>query len=341
MHILLTGAAGFIGYHTAQRLLAQGDSLVGLDDLNSYYDPRIKRARLERLAGHARFRFLEADIADRATMEALFKGERFDSIIHLAAQAGVRYSLENPHVYAETNVTGFLNVLEGARRQRVGHLIYASSSSVYGGNTKVPFSTEDRADSPVSLYAATKRANELMASCYTHLFAIPATGLRFFTVYGPWGRPDMALFRFARAILGGEPLEVYNYGRLWRDFTYVDDAAEAVVRVAAGKSVGHRLFNVGNSRPVGLMECIGTLESALGRRARKRFVPMQPGDVVSTHADTDSLWRATGFRPATPLAVGIKRFARWYRDHFAEGTFEETMHDHGVEASAHAAFRAS
>jgi UDP-glucuronate 4-epimerase len=322
MKILITGAAGFIGYHVAERLLAEGRQVLGIDNLNAYYDSGLKRARLARLAKHPEFRFAPLDIAERAAMETLFARETFGTVIHLAAQAGVRYSIENPHAYASANLTGFLHVLEGCRRGRVRHLIYASSSSVYGGNTKMPFAVSDPVDSPVSLYAATKRANELMAHCYGHLYDLPATGLRFFTVYGPWGRPDMAPFRFAAAILTGQTIEVYNYGRMWRDFTYVDDISEGVARMAAQEPAGCRLFNVGNGQPVGLMDFIAELEGALGRRARKRFLPLQPGDVIATHADVEDFWRAAGFRPSTPIATGIERFARWYQEYFGEVTHE-------------------
>lgn len=338
--ILVTGAAGFIGYHVAARLLNQGAEVLGIDNLNGYYDPRLKRARLARLSGQRGFAFALLDIADRPAMEALFARESFGVVIHLAAQAGVRHSLENPHVYADSNVTGFLHVLEGARRSRVGHLIYASSSSVYGGNTKVPFAVADRVDTPLSLYAATKRANELMAHCYSRLFEMPATGLRFFTVYGPWGRPDMAPFRFAEAILDGRAIDVYNYGRMWRDFTYIDDIAEGIARIAAGEPDGCRLFNVGNSRPVGLMEFIGALEGALGRRARKRFLPLQPGDAIATHADAGDFERVTGFRPATPLAAGIERFAEWFAGWYRDSRQEE-RHGHGAFGRARAVLGAS
>jgi UDP-glucuronate 4-epimerase len=333
MKTLVTGAAGFIGYHVAERLLAEGRQVVGIDNLNAYYDPGLKRARLDRLKRHPEFEFAAIDIADRAAMEAVFAREVFGNVIHLAAQAGVRYSIENPHAYAAANLTGFLHVLEGCRRARVRHLIYASSSSVYGGNSKLPFAVADAVDSPLSLYAATKRANELMAHCYAHLYDLPATGLRFFTVYGPWGRPDMAPFRFAAAILGGQAIDVYNYGRMWRDFTYIDDIAEGVLRMAVGEPSGHRLFNVGNSQPVGLMDFIGELEGALGRRARKRFLPLQAGDVVATHADVEDFWRAAGFRPVTPLADGIERFARWYREYFGEDTYEHGSGNKFLRAS--------
>jgi len=318
MKTLVTGAAGFIGYHVSERLLAEGRQVVGIDNLNAYYDPGLKRARLARLTRYPGFEFASIDIVDRVAVEAVFSREAFGNVIHLAAQPGVRHSIEHPHACAEANLIGFLHVLEGCRHARVRHLIYASSSSVYGGNTKLPFATADPVDSPISLYAATKRANELMAHCYSHLYDLPATGLRFFTVYGPWGRPDMAPFRFAAAILGGQAIDVYNYGRMWRDFTYIDDIAEGVMRIAAREPMGCRLFNVGTSQPVGLMEFIGELEGALGRRARKRFLPTQPGDVIATHADVEDFWQAAGFRPSTPLAVGIERFARWYQEYFGE-----------------------
>ncbi len=324
MKTLVTGAAGFIGYHVTERLLAEGREVVGIDNLNAYYDPGLKRARLARLERYPRFEFMRIDIANRGALEQVFAQESFGNVIHLAAQAGVRYSIENPHAYAEANLTGFLHVLEGCRRSRVQHLIYASSSSVYGGNTKMPFSVSDPVDSPISLYAATKRANELMAHCYTHLYDLPATGLRFFTVYGPWGRPDMAPCRFAAAILKGEAIDIYNYGRMWRDFTFVGDIAEGVLRMATQEPAGNRLFNVGNNQPVALMDFIAKLEGALGRRARKRFLPLQPGDVVATHADVEEFWRTAGFRPTTPLAEGIERFARWYQEYFGE-----VAHEHG------------
>jgi len=324
MRTLVTGAAGFIGYHVSERLLAEGRQVLGVDNLNAYYDPGFKRARLARLQIHPQFNFAAIDIADRAALEEVFSGETFGNVIHLAAQPGVRHSIEHPHACAEANLTGFLHVLEGCRRARVRHLIYASSSSVYGANTKLPFSTADPVDAPISLYAASKRANELMAHCYSHLYDLPATGLRFFSVYGPWGRPDMAPFRFAAAILSGQTIDVHNYGRMWRDFTYIDDIAEGVLRMAAQEPAGYRLFNVASSQPVGLMEFIGRLERALGRRARKRFLPAQPGDVIATHADVEGFWQAAGFRPSTPLAVGIERFAGWYREYFGEG-----IHEHG------------
>lgn len=321
MKVLVTGAAGFIGYHVAARLLRDGGRVLGMDNLNNYYDPRLKRSRLE-LLEHARFEFTRMDIADRPAMEALFEREKFSLVIHLAAQAGVRHSIERPHDYIDSNIAGFLNVLEGCRRGGVAHLIYASSSSVYGGNTNVPFSVEDRVDRPVSLYAATKKANELMAHAYGHLFQIPMTGLRFFTVYGPWGRPDMAPYKFARAITRGETIDVFNYGRMQRDFTYIDDIVEGVVRLARQPPDGYRLFNIGNSAPVSLMEFVRALENSFGKRARKRFRPMQPGDVVATHADVSALERTTGFRPSTSIGVGVGKFAAWYCDYHMEELYE-------------------
>ncbi len=313
MNILVTGAAGFIGYHLAARLLAEGHSVTGVDNLNPYYDPRWKRERLARLQPNPRFEFLKADLADRAASEDIFARSPYELVIHLAAQAGVRHSIDNPHAYTEANVTGFLNVLEGCRRQGMVRLIYASSSSVYGGNLKTPFAVGDPVDKPVSLYAATKRAGELMAECYSHLFGIAATGLRFFTVYGPWGRPDMAPFKFVDAVERGRPIDLYNYGRMQRDFTYVDDVVEAVVRVIARPHSGHRLYNVGRGSPVGLLEFINAIEGALGKRARRRFLPMQAGDVVSTHADAGEFLAYTGFVPATPVAAGVGKLVAWYR----------------------------
>ena len=340
MKVLVTGAAGFIGFHVAARLLRDGAIVLGLDNLNGYYDPRLKHSRLA-LLEHARFDFAHIDIADRSAMEALFEKEHFSLVVHLAAQAGVRHSIERPHDYVDSNIAGFLNVLEGCRRSRVAHLLYASSSSVYGGNTKVPFAIEDRVDHPISLYAATKKANELMAHAYHHLFHIPMTGLRFFTVYGPWGRPDMAPYKFARAIARGETIDIFNYGRMERDFTYVDDIVEGVVRLARQAPAGYRLFNIGNSEPVPLMAFVRTLERAFGRRARKRFRPMEPGDVVRTHADVSALERATGFRPSTPLAAGVAKFVEWYFDYHTE-----ELYDYGTRAARDsrqfaAAFRAS
>lgn len=354
MKTLVTGAAGFIGARVAARLLARGAEVIGVDNLNNYYDPQLKHDRLAALAPHRHFRFFEADIADQDAMGALFVRERFGTVIHLAAQAGVRHSVDHPYLYGASNLTGFLHILEGSRRSGVRHLIYASSSSVYGRSDRLPFRTTDRADTPVSLYAATKRANELMAHCYSHLFQLPATGLRFFTVYGPWGRPDMAPFRFARAILRGEPIDVYNYGRMQRDFTYIDDIAEGVALVAEREAQSFRLFNVGASQPVELLDFIGVLERALGRRAPKRFLPLQPGDVVATHADVEDFWRFTGFRPETSIEDGLRRFADWYRAYYREGKHEHhgrsqhaAQQDSGAgaegerAASAGAAFRTS
>ena len=315
MNILITGAAGFIGYHAAQRLLGQGRRVIGVDNLNSYYDPALKRARLSRLTVHPRFQFLEADLSHRASAERIFAPDEFDVVLHLAAQAGVRYSLENPHAYTDSNITGFLNVLEGCRRGKT-RLIYASSSSVYGGNTKTPFAVGDPVDTPVSLYAATKRANELMAHCYTHLFGFAATGLRFFTVYGPWGRPDMAPFRFAQAIENGDRIDIYNYGKMLRDFTYVDDIIEGLVRVVDRPQSGHHLYNIGNASPIGLMDFVHAMENALGKRAKRRFLPLQPGDVLSTHADVEAFCAYTEFRPATPVSEGVEQFAHWYRSYY-------------------------
>jgi UDP-glucuronate 4-epimerase len=340
MRILVTGAAGFIGFHVARRLLGEGAQVLGIDNLNGYYDPRLKHARLKRLE-HARFEFAHLDIADRPRMEAMFEREEFSLVLHLAAQAGVRHSIDRPHDYIDANITGFLNVLEGCRRRRVAHLIYASSSSVYGGNTKLPFAVEDRVDRPVSLYAATKKANELMAHSYHHLFHIPMTGLRFFTVYGPWGRPDMAPYKFARAIVRGETIDIFNYGRMQRDFTYIDDIVEGVVRLARRAPDGYRLFNIGGSAPVRLMEFVHALENAFGKRARRRFRPIEPGDMVQTHADVSALERATGFRPSTPLEVGVGKFAEWYGDYHGEELYEHGTRRAGDSREFAAAFRAS
>jgi UDP-glucuronate 4-epimerase len=330
--ILVTGAAGFIGSHVVQRLLARGDEVLGLDNLNDYYDPALKEARLARLE-HPNFTFVRLDIADTAAMQRLFAERRPARVVHLAAQAGVRYSLTNPHAYTEANVLGFLNILEGCRHNNVEHLVYASTSSVYGANTQQPFSEEQNVDHPVSLYAATKKANELMAHTYAHLFRLPCTGLRFFTVYGPWGRPDMALFKFTRGILAGEAIPVFNNGNMVRDFTYVDDIVEGVIRVLdhvaapdpawngddpnpARSSAPYRVFNIGNNQPVPLLECIAILEECLGAKAKMEMLPMQPGDVPSTMADVSELERAVGFRPSTPLRTGISRFVEWYRSYY-------------------------
>jgi UDP-glucuronate 4-epimerase len=327
--ILVTGAAGFIGSHVAQRLLARGEEVVGLDNLNEYYDVSLKQARLARLTAQAKFRFVKLDLADTAGMAALFAAERFARVVHLAAQAGVRHSLEDPHAYVRSNVTGTLSVLEGCRHNAVGHLVYASTSSVYGANTNMPFSVHNIADHPLSLYASSKRANELMAHNYSALFGLPTTGLRFFTVYGPWGRPDMALFLFTRNILDGKPIDVFNHGHHRRDFTYVDDIAEGVVRAVdrpaqpdpawrsdapdpASSFAPFRLYNIGNNRPVQLMRYIEIIEECLGRKAQKNFLALQPGDVPETCADIDDLVRDVGYRPATPVEVGVKNFVDWF-----------------------------
>lgn len=333
MHYLVTGTAGFIGNAVAGRLLARGDSVVGLDNVNDYYDPRLKEDRLTRIRDHARFTEARVSLQDRADMAEVFANHTFDAVIHLAAQAGVRYSLTNPHAYVDSNLAGFMNILEGCRHHRIGHLVFASSSSVYGANTRMPFSVHDNVDHPVSLYAATKKANELMAHSYCHIYGIPMTGLRFFTVYGPWGRPDMALFLFTRAILDGEPIEVYNHGRMQRDFTYIDDIVEGVIRTAdrvpqatsgwdseqpdpATSYAPYRLYNIGNHTPVMLEDFITTLEDALGRKARRKYMDLQPGDVPATYADVDDLQRDVGFAPATPLATGVERFVAWYREYY-------------------------
>jgi UDP-glucuronate 4-epimerase len=333
MKVLVTGAAGFIGMHTAMALLARGDEVVGTDNLNDYYDPQLKLDRLAHIAAQApagaAFRFDKLDLADGPGMAALFEREKFDRVVHLAAQAGVRYSLQNPGAYAQSNLVGFVNVLEGCRHHGVQHLVYASSSSVYGGNRKMPFSEDDSVDHPVSLYAATKKANELMAHTYSHLYGLPTTGLRFFTVYGPWGRPDMAPMLFAKAILAGEPIKVFNHGNMKRDFTYIDDIVEGVIATldrpaepdpgfdrlqptAASSWAPYRVFNIGQSEPVALMDFIGELEAALGRSAIKNFQPMQPGDVEATYADVDRLQSWTQVHPHTPLAMGVKHFVDWY-----------------------------
>ena len=333
MRVLVTGAAGFIGMHVSRRLLDAGVEVVGIDDLNDYYDPALKRARLAALEGAPGFSFAATDVADRPAMAALFERGRFDRVVHLAAQAGVRYSLKNPHAYADSNLVGFVNVLEGCRHGGVRHLVYASSSSVYGGNARMPFSEHDPVEHPVSLYAATKKANELMAHTYSHLYGLPTTGLRFFTVYGPWGRPDMAAFLFVDAILSGRPIDVYNHGDMRRDFTYVDDIVEGVVRVLERPPAGdpdfdpmrpdparsrapYRVFNIGNSEPVALLDFIGAIEAAVGRRAEKRLLPLQDGDVPATFADTHELEALTGFRPGTSVGEGVRRFVDWYRGYY-------------------------
>ncbi len=335
MKILVTGAAGFIGNAVSLHLLERGDDVVGLDNMNDYYDVSLKEARLERLAPYEWFRFVKLDVADREGMEALFREEGFERVIHLAAQAGVRYSIENPHAYVDSNLVGFMNILEGCRYNQVQHLVYASSSSVYGANRSMPFSIHDNIDHPLSMYAATKKANELMAHTYSSLYGLPTTGLRFFTVYGPWGRPDMALFLFTKAILEGRPIDVFNYGKHRRDFTYIDDIVEGVVRTCdhvaranpdwtgeqpdPGTSFApYRVYNIGNSQPVELMRYIEVLEDCLGRKAEKNLLPLQPGDVPDTYADVDDLIRDVDYRPATPVEEGVSRFVDWYRSYAPE-----------------------
>ncbi len=333
MTVLVTGAAGFIGFHLSRRLLAEGVEVVGLDNLNDYYDVQLKRDRLAILLKEQKFTFVELDLVDSLGMEKLFQKFSFQRVVNLAAQAGVRYSLENPKAYVDSNLSGFLNILEGCRHNRVEHLVYASSSSVYGLNSSMPFSVHDNVDHPLSLYAASKKANELMAHSYSHLYEMPVTGLRFFTVYGPWGRPDMALFLFTKAILAGEPIKVFNQGRMERDFTYVDDIVEGIVRLlpnvaqpnpdwnGAAPDPGsspapYRLYNIGNHSPVKLLDFIALIEQALGREAQKELLPMQPGDVPATYADVAALNQAVGFSPDTPLATGIAEFVQWYRDYY-------------------------
>ncbi|MCY4012669.1 MAG: NAD-dependent epimerase [Gammaproteobacteria bacterium] len=320
MKVLVTGAAGFIGSFVAQALLARGDEVVGVDNLNDYYDPGLKRARLRRLEAEARFRFEKTDLADRAATQRLFEGAAPARIVHLAAQAGVRHSIEDPHAYVEANVAAFLNILEAVRGRPPEHLVYASTSAVYGANARLPYAVADSADAPLSIYAATKKSNELMAHVYGHLFRVPTTGLRFFTVYGPWGRPDMALFEFTRRILADEPIDVFNYGNHRRDFTYIDDIVEGVLRVLdrppEASSTPYRLYNIGNSQPVELMHFIAVLEDVLGHRAQKNLLPMQPGDVPDTYADTAPLERDFGYRPSTSIETGIARFVAWYRDYY-------------------------
>jgi UDP-glucuronate 4-epimerase len=332
-NVLVTGAAGFIGSQLSKRLLDNGINVVGLDNLNPYYSVKLKEDRLAQLEGHPRFTFARLDLADRAGMERLFAANRFDVVVNLAAQAGVRYSLKNPQAYIEANIVGFTNILEGCRHHGVKHLVFASSSSVYGANTKMPFSVHDNVDHPVSLYAASKKANELMAHTYSHLYGLPCTGLRFFTVYGPWGRPDMALFLFTDAILKGRPIQVFNHGRMQRDFTYIDDIVEGVVRVMGrlpapnpawsaerpdpGTSYApYKIYNIGNNQPVELNTFIATIESVLGRTAQKEFLDMQPGDVPATYADVDDLMADVGFKPATPIREGIERFVAWYTSYY-------------------------
>jgi UDP-glucuronate 4-epimerase len=320
--VLVTGAAGFIGFHVARRLLAEGRRVVGLDNLNSYYDPALKQSRLNILRGNSGFSFVQTDLGDRSSMASLFAKHRFATVVHLAAQAGVRHSIDHPHAYVDANLDGFVNVLEGCRHNECRHLVYASSSSVYGANTKLPFSVGDKTDCPVSLYAATKKANELMAYSYSHLYRLPVTGLRFFTIYGPWGRPDMAIFLFARAIVESKPIKLFNHGKMRRDFTHIDDVTRVVLRLVErvpGPDEGGapaRIYNVGNHHPEELSHVVVLLEKELGRKAIKDMLPMQPGDVVETFADVGDLMRDVGFRPQTPIEEGIRDFVAWYRDHY-------------------------
>ncbi len=332
MKILVTGAAGFIGSHVARALLARGDEVLGIDNLNDYYDPALKFARLASLASYANFRFVRSDIADGAALRKLFAAEKFDRVVHLAAQAGVRYSLQNPQAYVQSNLVGFANVLEACRQHAIAHLVYASSSSVYGGNTKLPFSTHDEVNHPLSLYAATKKSNELMAHSYSHLFGLPTTGLRYFTAYGPWGRPDMSPWLFTSAILENRPIDVFNHGKMQRDFTYVDDIAEGTMKVLdhvatadsdfdanapdpATSRAPYRLYNIGNRQPIELMTFISAIEDALGRKATKNYLPLQAGDLIATHADVDDLRRNFDFEPKTPLTEGIALWVRWFNEY--------------------------
>ncbi|MBE9224412.1 NAD-dependent epimerase [Phormidium sp. LEGE 05292] len=331
--ILVTGAAGFVGFFVAQKLLDRGDEVIGLDNINDYYDVNLKYGRLAQLEGRPNFTFYKLDLADREGMENLFAEHQFERVAHLAAQAGVRYSLKNPHAYVNSNLVGFINILEGCRQQNLKHLVFASSSSVYGANTKMPFSSHDNVDHPLSLYAATKKANELMAHTYSHLYNLPTTGLRFFTVYGPWGRPDMALFTFTKAIISGKPIDVFNYGKMRRDFTYVDDIAEGVVRTLdkipesnpewsgehpdpSTSKAPYKIYNIGNNQPVELIRFIEVLEDCLGMKAEKNMLPLQPGDVLATYADVDDLANDVGFKPSTPIEVGIDNFVKWYRSYY-------------------------
>ncbi len=323
MKVLVTGVAGFIGYHLAQRLLADGMQVYGIDNLNDYYDVNLKQARLSQLTVQDKFTFQLLDLAQRDRILQLFQDEKFDCVVNLAAQAGVRYSLENPFAYVDSNMSGFVNLLEGCRHSQVKHLVFASSSSVYGANTKVPFAVTDNVDHPISLYAASKKANELFAHVYSHLYNLPTTGLRFFTVYGPWGRPDMAYFKFVKAITEGKPIDVYNFGKMKRDFTYIDDVIEGVVRVMhrappqrATSAAPYKLYNIGNHSPVELMTFIEVIEKALGKTTIKHLLPMQPGDVPSTYADVDDLINDVGFQPSTPIEEGINSFVQWYREYY-------------------------
>lgn len=332
MNVLITGAAGFIGYHLAKRLLDDGVQVLGVDNLNDYYDVNLKKARLAQLHPYTNFTFQFLELSDRDSVIQLFQYHSFDYVIHLAAQAGVRYSLENPWIYIDSNITGFVNLLEGCRQSSIQHLVFASSSSVYGANTKTPFATSDSVDYPISLYAATKKSNELIAHTYSHLYGLPVTGLRFFTVYGPWGRPDMAYFKFVKAISEGQPIQVYNYGQMQRDFTYIDDVVEGIVRVmhqppqqplsqimsnpTINSQARYRLYNIGNHNPVQLMEFIRVIEQAVGNRAFLSLLPMQPGDVPTTYADVEDLMDAVGFKPITTIESGIHQFVEWYQDYY-------------------------
>ncbi len=334
--VIITGAAGFIGFHLSMRLLKNGCHVTGIDNLNSYYDVKLKEARLEKLTSFENFSFYKMDISDKKSLEAIFNNTKYDVVVNLAAQAGVRYSIKNPHAYVDSNIVGFVNLLEACRHNDVKHLVFASSSSVYGANTKMPFSVHNNVDHPVSLYAATKKANELMAHAYSHLYGMACTGLRFFTVYGPWGRPDMALFLFTKAILEEKPIKIFNHGRMQRDFTYIDDITEGVVRIMArlpepdptwngdnpdpGTSYArYKIYNIGNNNPVELMEFIGVIEKVLGKKAKKEFLDLQPGDVPATYADIDDLIKDVGFKPETSIETGIKQFILWYNDYYLGG----------------------
>ncbi len=324
MKVLVTGVAGFIGFHLAQRLLADGEQVYGIDNLNDYYDVNLKKARLSELTPNSNFKFQLLDLNNREEILKLFQEQNFDCVVNLAAQAGVRYSLENPFAYVDTNLVGFANILEACRHTQPQHLVFASSSSVYGTNTKIPFSVSDNVDNPVSLYAATKKANELMAHSYSHLYSLPITGLRFFTVYGPWGRPDMAYFKFVRAIEQNEPIDIFNYGKMQRDFTYVDDVIEGVVRVihqppkpsSNNNNARYKIYNIGNNKPVELLFFIEVIEQAMGKKAQKNFLPMQPGDVPRTYADVDELMQDVGFKPTTTIEQGTEKFVQWYKDFY-------------------------
>ena len=329
MKILITGVAGFIGYHLAQRLLSEGNQVHGVDNLNDYYDVTLKQARLDQLIPETRFIFDHLDISDRSSVAKIFEQNQFDCVVHLAAQAGVRYSLQNPHAYVDSNLVGFTNILEGCRHSKIQHLVFASSSSVYGANTKVPFAVTDNVDRPVSLYAATKKANELMAHAYSHLYQIPMTGLRFFTVYGPWGRPDMAYFKFVKAIADEQPIDVYNFGKMKRDFTYIDDIVEGIVRVitkipqGSSQQPPYKIYNIGNNNSLELNDFIATIEKIMGKSAQKNLLPMQPGDVIATYADVDELIADVGFKPTTSLAVGLEKFIDWYREYYSNSSINE------------------